>query len=118
MKPKNIYIVVLVTYDYHRLQKNLAAAYTLAAARRIAEQHLDKWTTKVIESGEESSAMDGGEKDHIWIQKKPVSQNHETQNPRLVRPADRVTDKRQHCRLKLAALKRNQMTNLTDARFV
>jgi hypothetical protein len=42
--------------------------------------------------------------------------------PRLVRPADRVTDKRQHWRLKLATLKRNQTANLTepltDARFV
>lgn len=41
---------------------------------------------------------------------------------RLVRPVDRVTDKRQHWRLKLSTLKRNNSTNLTepttDARFV
>ena len=42
--------------------------------------------------------------------------------PRLVRPADRVTDNRQHWRLKVATIKRNNFTNLveptSDARFV
>lgn len=41
---------------------------------------------------------------------------------RLIRPVDRVTDNRQHWRLKLATTKRNKTTNLTepetDARFV
>lgn len=45
-----------------------------------------------------------------------------TKTPRLVRPVDRVTDNRQHWRLKLSTLRRNQTTNLTepasDARFV
>lgn len=42
--------------------------------------------------------------------------------PRLVRPADRVTDNRQRWRLKFSTLKRNHFTNLTepttDMRFV
>lgn len=45
-----------------------------------------------------------------------------SKKPRLVRPADRVTDNRQHWRLKIATAKRNKTTNLTepvtDARFV
>ena len=45
-----------------------------------------------------------------------------SKKPRLVRPADRVTDNRQRWRLKVATLKRNHFTNLTepttDARFV
>lgn len=40
---------------------------------------------------------------------------------RLVRPVDRVTDNRQHWRLKVATARRNNFTNLTepeaDARF-
>jgi len=44
-----------------------------------------------------------------------------SKTPRLVRPVDRVTDNRQHWRLKVATLRRNQTTNLvepvTDARF-
>lgn len=45
-----------------------------------------------------------------------------TKTPRLVRPVDRVTDNRQHWRLKLSTLRRNNSTNLvepvTDVRFV
>ena len=41
---------------------------------------------------------------------------------RLIRPVDRVTDNRQHWRLKLSTIRRNNSTNLTepetDARFV
>ena len=41
---------------------------------------------------------------------------------RLIRPVDRVTDNRQHWRLKLSTARRNKTTNLTepdtDARFV
>ena len=33
---------------------------------------------------------------------------------RLVRPVDRVTDNRQHWRLKLSTARRNKTTNLTE----
>ena len=40
---------------------------------------------------------------------------------RLIRPVDRVTDNRQHWRLKLSTVRRSKTTNLTepvaDARF-
>jgi len=43
-------------------------------------------------------------------------------NTRIIRPPDRVTDNRQHWRLKLHTIKRNTTTNLTepltDARFI
>lgn len=67
---KNIYVIVLVTYDYYRFQENLGASTSLKKARAMANnQAKERDGIPVIEDAEKSQAMRHNEEHHIWIEK-------------------------------------------------
>jgi len=67
-----IYVVVLVTYDYHRFQKNVFASESLAEAKIVAMVTKSKYTDiKAIYEYEEDKCppyLSDKETCHIWIQ--------------------------------------------------
>lgn len=69
-----IFVVVLVSYDYHRFQENLGAATSLSQAREIAAEnsnHPVRGKLPIIEDPDESIALGEDETIHIWIERFP-----------------------------------------------
>lgn len=63
------FVLVHVTYDYHRFQNNIGAATGIREARKLAKEINPNLT--VIESEKESDALDANEVEHLFIQKLP-----------------------------------------------
>jgi hypothetical protein len=75
-----IFVVVYVSYSYYRYQENVGAASDFESAKVIAQREsVDKGSRThalpIVESYEESAALDSLETGHIWIE--VFSQNTE-----------------------------------------
>jgi hypothetical protein len=65
-----IYVIVNVSYDYHRFQDNIGAATSLESARKIAQDYASQeGNIPIVEDAKASLNMGGFETRHIWIQK-------------------------------------------------
>ena len=67
----NLYIVVEVTHDYYRFQKNLYASFSLLDCKKyVKENGNDAWPAIMYEDGGiVMKDLDSKEKEHYWFQK-------------------------------------------------
>ena len=68
-----IYILVYVTYDWHRFQDNIAASKDLLgmnlAIEKFQENNKDNYIFPVARTRKESQDFDNKQVSHLWIQK-------------------------------------------------
>lgn len=70
---QQVFVIIHVTYDWHRFQNNRAAALTLKSAQDLAEQYRAKLHQRdhdmpIVAMSEESAAFDLPETEHIYIE--------------------------------------------------
>lgn len=71
-----VYILVEVTYDYYRFQKNIAASHSIEELESIVsspDNILNRPLFVYDEESKENEAFDNRELNHYWIQELTLS---------------------------------------------